>query len=100
VISGLPDVPQLIPDAIQSNTARFSVRSCNPTLTNRNSELTGERRSTLALASFHTTAGDSTVLAGEVAEYYRKRGWQFARDKGTFLLTSPWGNMATPGGVE
>jgi hypothetical protein len=24
--------------------------------------------------------------------------WQFVRNKGTFLLTSPWGNMATPGG--
>jgi len=31
---------------------------------------------------------------------FRSARWRFARDKGTFLLTSPWGNMATPGGVE
>lgn len=41
-------------------------------MANRSSGLTSERRSTLAFASFHTIAGYSTVLAGEVAEHLLK----------------------------
>ena len=39
------------------------------------------------------------ILPGEIAEHLPKRA-RFARDKGTFLLTSPWSKMAAPGGVE
>jgi hypothetical protein len=54
----------------------------------------------LACVSFHPTTSKHTVLQRKVTEHLSKHGWRFALDKGTFLLTSPWGNMATPGGVE
>jgi hypothetical protein len=40
------------------------------------------------------------VLFARSLNTFRSARCRFAWDKGTFLLTSPWGNMATPGGME
>jgi len=51
------------------------------------------------LRSIRRLVGTPYCLAKSL-DTFRSARWRFARDKGTFLLTSPWSNMATPGGVE
>jgi hypothetical protein len=53
----------------------------------------------LACVSFHPTTSSHAVFQRKVTEHLSKHGWRLARHKDTFLLTSPWGNMATPGGL-
>jgi hypothetical protein len=51
------------------------------------------------LRSIRRLVGTPYCLAKSL-DTFRGARWRFAWDKGTFLLTSPWSNMATPGGVE
>ena len=51
------------------------------------------------LRSMRRLVGTPYCLAKSL-DTFRSVRWQFPWSKGTFLLTSRWGNMATPGGVE
>lgn len=51
------------------------------------------------LRSMRRLVGTPYCLAKSLDTFRNARGL-FTRDKGTFLLTSAWGNMATPGGAE